>query len=418
MFSSRIRAIGLLAAATLAILPAFGLAQAKPRELTPEQKTDILAAVEKVVTEQAFVPGADLKKWPTMIEKKKDALDKAKTDEEFAFVVNRSLDEFGFSHMALMPPDAGTARQTQKRVGIGIRIEIEPDKGLRVMFVFPGSPAEEAGIKMGDLVFEADGKPVRGVGDLSGQEGDKSKIKIKRGEQVIEVEATRRPYSTVVPETLEVKGDTAILTVPTFDVGYDRKNVDKLMEEAMKSKVIVVDLRSNGGGAVMSLLHLLSYFLPNEPIGTFINRSAIDAYKEAKGEETNDPLKLVEFSNNKVRPFKRETQYQGKVAVLTSGATGSASEMFAAAMRELRGGEIFGGKTAGAVLASIISPLKNGHNFWIQYPLLDYVTIKGLRLEGNGVKPLVEAPVPTYGQEDKALAAAIKWGEESLAKAG
>lgn len=418
MFNARIRAIGLLAAATLAILPGVGLAQTTPRELTPEQKTDILAAVQKVVTEQAFVPGADLSKWPTMIEKKKEELDKAKTDEQFAFVVNRSLDEFGFSHMSLMPPAAGTARQTQKRVGIGIRIEIEPEQGLRVMYVFKGSPADEAGIKMGDLVFESDGKPVRGVADLAGEEGDKSKIKIKRGDEVIELEATRRPYSTVVPETLEWKGDAAILTVPTFDVGYDRKNIDSLMEQAMKAKTLVVDLRSNGGGSVASLMHLLSHFLPNEPIGTFINRTAIDAYKEAKGEETTDPVKLVEFSSIKVRPFKREAQFQGKVAVLTSGATGSASEMFAAAMKELRGGESFGSRTAGAVLASNIIPLKNGHNFWIQFPLLDYVTIKGLRLEGNGVKPLVEAPVPTFNQEDKALSAAIKWGAEAVAKAG
>jgi carboxyl-terminal processing protease len=405
--------MALVAAASLALVPMMAFGQTTKKELTAEAKADILASVQQIVMGRAFVPGADFTKWPELMKAKKDEIANAKTDMEMAMVVNQALSEFHFSHIALIPPQDGDQRVTQKRTGIGIRIMIE-DGGLRITDVFPGGPAAEAGFQVGDLVFESDGHPVKAVADLAGDDGQKSTVKVKRDGKTKEFDVTRRPYSTVIPESLQWKGDTAILTIPTFDVGYDRENIDGLMEQAMKAKTLVIDLRSNGGGAVYNLTHMLGYFLDrSEPIGTFIGRQAVADYKEKNGEETSDPIKLVDYSKSKVLPGKSMTKFTGKVAVLIGPATGSASEMFAAAMRDYRGAAMIGQRSAGAVLASLISQLDNGHGFWIQYPMLDYVTIKNVRLEGTGITPDLKAAPPTYGHEDEGIAAAIKWANSA-----
>lgn len=79
----------------------------------------------------------------------------------------------------------------------------------------------------------------------------------------------------------------------------------------------------------------------------------------------------------------------------------------ASAMREYRGAKVIGTKSAGAVLASYMWPVAEG--FTLQFPVTDYVTIKGYRIEGNGVKPDVEVDAPVrFGEPDKVVLAAVK----------
>ena len=59
-------------------------------------------------------------------------------------------------------------------------------------------------------------------------------------------------------------------------------------------------------------------------------------------------------------------------------------------------------------MASVIVPLNDENKFWVQFPLTDYITIKGVRLEGNGVAPDVATKPKVYGQPDEALDAAIR----------
>jgi carboxyl-terminal processing protease len=83
--------------------------------------------------------------------------------------------------------------------------------------------------------------------------------------------------------------------------------------------------------------------------------------------------------------------------------------MCAAALRETIGATIVGNKSAGAVLVSVIVPVSNG--FMLQYPLSDYVTTTGIRLEGNGVTPdySVEEPRIRLPQtKDTAVAKAVE----------
>jgi C-terminal processing protease CtpA/Prc len=60
-----------------------------------------------------------------------------------------------------------------------------------------------------------------------------------------------------------------------------------------------------------------------------------------------------------------------------------------------------GTKTAGAVLVSVMAPLPDG--WMLQYPMMDYLSAQGTRLEGTGVQPDVEAATPRYKEPDTAI---------------
>jgi carboxyl-terminal processing protease len=172
------------------------------------------------------------------------------------------------------------------------------------------------------------------------------------------------------------------------------------MKEANeKAKYLIVDLRSNGGGSTANLQHLLSLFVkPDTDIGTFIDRDSVKSY-EKDHTPSNDLVAIAAATTRKYRTRKQALEpFAGKVAVLVNRGSASASEIFATGLRETIGAQIVGAKSAGAVLASIFGRLPNGFQF--QYPVSDYVSIKGVRLEKNPIVPDVEV-TGAAGQDGK-----------------
>ncbi len=395
---------------TLAVA-SLALAQKTPkqRSITTDEKAAVLARISATLEKDAFVPGVDFSKWDQFIAAEKVKIDAAETQEQFTFAVNAAIQKFGFTHISLFPPVFAEARTNQRHAGIGVRVEVSPGKGLTVIYVFPNSPAERAGIHPGDFIFESDGKPIKDVPDLAGDKGQTSKIAFMRDKKRVELTITRDEYSMIVPETLTWDGDIATLKIPTFDIGYDPTNVDKLMKEAAKAKGVIVDLRGNGGGRVVNLLQLSSYFLDHDtqPLGTFLGRSTLRTFEQTHA-ATTDLKVIAEATTIKVRPMKNKLPiFNGPVSVLINEHSGSASEMFAAAIREQKSGKLFGSRSAGAVLASIMQPIDSG--FLLQYPLLDYITIKGMRIEGTALIPDKAVVTPKYGEVDEASLLAKAW---------
>lgn len=395
---------GVTAALALASLFAFG--QSGP--IDEEQKAAVLDAMGSIIESAAYVPGVDFSRWDEFRKKHKADIDKAKTQEDFAEAVNNALQEFKFSHIVLATPRAARSRVERKVVGIGIMVQQEED-GLRVINVFPETPAEEIGLQPGDLVVEADGKKITPGMSLVGEEGSELTISVLRDKEKKLYTVKRRKYSNIRKESLKwVNSDTAVLTVHTFDLSYDGRRVDDLMDEASKAKNLILDLRNNGGGVVFNMLHLIGHFLPRDAvIGTFINRGMVRDYVRETQKDPKDLKAIAEWAEaSKLKPARqRNGQFSGNVAVLVNGGSGSASEITAAALKEHKNCPIIGTKSAGAVLVSIMSPLPGG--FSLQYPLMDYVTYKGIRLEGNPIVPDAEAPNPKFKEQDVAIEKAL-----------
>jgi carboxyl-terminal processing protease len=162
------------------------------------------------------------------------------------------------------------------------------------------------------------------------------------------------------------------------------------MKEFMEAEGLVIDLRGNPGGILAMGMGMAGWLIDekNLYLGTMYTRS--------------EELKMI------VSP--RPETYDGPVAILVDGLSGSCSEIFAGGLQDLGRARVFGSRTVGGVLPSAIEKLPNGDGF--QYAFANYVSEGGEVLEGRGVIP-DEAVTPTrqalLAGRDEVLEAAIAW---------
>jgi len=413
MSTAKIWRAAVAAALFVAVAP-FALAG----PVTKDTKEKVLDTVTKIVTQSAYVPGVDFSKWPQVLAAHKDAIDQAKTDDDFQDAVNDALGEFKLTHLSIQTPEESEQRVEGETVGLGVNVHVmrksagDKEDGILVVRVVPGSAAQDAKLQPGDLIIEADGKPVKFPSELAGKAGQPVTLTIQGEDgKVRKAKVIRRKFSTVRPEALEwIDNDTAVLHVYTFDLSYDSQHVEDLMQKAAKAKNLVVDLRDNGGGVVANVQHFLGLFLPKDTvIGTFIYKSLVERYVQQQHGDPSDLKGIAAWSDRKIRSSDDETApYKGHVVVLVNGGTGSGAEIAAAAMKESLGAQVVGTKSAGAVLVAMMGNLPEGYT--LLYPITDYVTSKGIRLEGNGIVPDFERQdpkIPLPGTPDDVINKAV-----------
>ena len=336
------------------LIAAVVCAQAQTVDDNPLLKKEVLEQVTSILSKNAFVPGVDFGKWPEFIKAEQAQIDAANNDDDFQKAVNAALKKFGASHTVLNAPKVADLRLTGSMVGVGVSTRPDP-AGLLVTRTIFDAPAERGGIVAGDIIVKIDGKPAFSTAGMEGSEG-----------------------------------------INTFGFAYDRKRVLDIMSEAKESKKLILDLRDNGGGEIGNLRHLLGFFTTSDqPVGTFIDRTIVNEYSAATHGNPTDLAAIAKWTKKKVRPIPEPDtlRYSGKVVVLINGLSGSASEILAQGFRDVLGSKIVGTKSAGAVLVSLYVDASNG--FMLQFPLSDYVTINGTRLEGKGVTPDFVVSDPT-----------------------
>ena len=106
----------------------------------------------------------------------------------------------------------------------------------------------------------------------------------------------------------------------------------------------------------------------------------------------------------------RTPSFKGPVAILMDGSSGSTAEIFAGGMQDIKRARIFGSRSMGAALPSVIEKLPNGDGF--QYAVANYISQGGSTLEGRGVIPDQEVVLTReslLSGRDPVLAAAVEW---------
>ena len=127
---------------------------------------------------------------------------------------------------------------------------------------------------------------------------------------------------------------------------------------------IVFDVRGNPGGIVA---------MANGIAGYLVSKQASLGVMKMRGTE----LKFL--------AFPQDGAFLGPVAVLVDRNSASTSEIFAAGLQEMGRAIVVGERSMGAALPSYIVDLPNGA--LLQYAAADFVTPKGVRIEGKGVAP-------------------------------
>ena len=156
--------------------------------------------------------------------------------------------------------------------GIGVMVEYnDQDETIMVNTVYPGSPAEKAGIKVGDYFYSVDGKTVEELGYtnavnyIRGEIGTTVTLVMLRDGEKITVTAIRDEVEEInVAYEIDTEKNIGYVQIVAFKENtfpQFKEAIDSL--EAAGVKGIVFDLRNNPGGYVDSVVSVISYLIPN-----------------------------------------------------------------------------------------------------------------------------------------------------------
>jgi carboxyl-terminal processing protease len=285
--------------------------------------------------------------------------------------------------------------------GIGVAVRDVRD-GLRVATVYKGSPAADAGIRIGDVIVEAQGKKLASLPEetatalIKGREGTKVTLRVRRGTKTLRKRVTRATISIpVVASRIAKAGDkrAAYIRLTTFGPRTAHEQMAAAIRRAKrrKAKGIVFDLRANGGGLVREAQLIASMFLEDGPIVTTRGRAVKEQTLNAVGQPIAGDLPTV---------------------VLVDGATASAAEIVAGALQDRKRATLVGTKTFGKGVFQEIVPLSN--NGALDITVGQYFLPSGRNLggpgtkQGSGLVPDIRArDDPDTSRDDEALDKAL-----------
>ena len=270
---------------------------------------------------------------------------------------------------------------TGKYVGIGVYIA-NNTKTNQIVVLTPikGSPAEEAGIKSGDVITKVDGVAYKGEqlseasNALKKEEGTKVKVEILRESgETVELEIERRNIKVNHIETKVLNDNIGYMEISTFDDGcYEefKTKWEDLKNQNIKS--LIIDLRNNGGGIVKEATDIADMMV-----------------------EKGNTL-LITSSKNKGEKITKATQEKTidlPIVILVNENTASSSEILSAAVKENNENVTIIGKTTyGKGVIQTIYNLTDGSG--IKLTTNEYYTPKHNIINKVGIKPDIEVEFP------------------------
>ncbi len=355
---------------------------------------DMLNTVKKEIKEKYYDPtfrGLDLDARFKVAEEK---LDKATTLGQAFGIIAQAVLELNDSHTTFYPPSRSTT------VEYGWQMQMIGNKCF-VTAVKPKSDAEKKGLKTGDEILSIEGfRPNRQemwkvnyyYNVLSPRGGLNLKLqspddkaprelniasKVSQKKAVLTIEDLIRDYylngSNSVENRFVKVGSTTIWKMPTFAI--DPKSIDGFMNGRIsQSANLILDLRGNGGGYVVTLEQLAGYFVDKDT-----------KIADLKGRKELKP---------QMAKTKGKDVFRGKLIVLVDADSGSASEIFARFIQLEQRGLVIGDQSAGAVMQSRGVSMEMGVDSVVPYGMnmthADVIMTDGKSLEHLGVTPQVE----------------------------
>lgn len=256
--------------------------------------------------------------------------------------------------------------------GVGVELLQQPDNTLRVIAPIDDTPAAKAGIKSGDVIIAIDGKPISGedgMEPLRGEPGSKLTLTIAR-------EGKPKPFDvTLTRETIRVASVHSRVLEPGYgyvrinsfqaDTGADfQSNLDKLQANG-KLKGLVLDLRSNPGGLLISAVQVADDLLAKGNIVSTRGRIAI--------------------SDSKFDATPGDRLQGAPLVVLVDAGSASAAEVLAGALRDNNRARVVGSRTFGKGSVQTVLPLDNGDS--VKLTTARYYTPSGKSIQASGIVP-------------------------------
>ncbi len=322
-----------------------------------------------------------------------------RSDAEFADLTQRALSQLQTSHTSYYGPRDrdyngilaiyGAMMHAGDGTYVSCGVDVNRDGFLRV--VFAGGAGAAAGLKRGDRIVSADGKPFDPIGPFAAKARTPVYLTVERtqGRERLTIPvrprliAPRREWMEALNKgaRLIARNGKIIAYVPMFACAGEEYEIalrQQLSTRLAAADSLIIDFRDGWGGCNPDFVNL---FNPVPPILTSIGR------------------------DGKAVPF--DYQWRKPLFLLINGGSRSGKELVAYSIKNHRLGTLVGRRTAGAVVA--------GRGFMLSdrsvllLAVAD-VRVDGERLEGRGVEPDVEVPdgLPYAGGADPQLDRAVE----------
>lgn len=349
-------------------------------------------------------------------------------------IVAQTLLDFNDSHVFFLPPGRVA------KVEYGWQMQMIGDKCF-VSAVKPGSDAEAKGLSVGDQIYSIDGfepsretfwklryyyyslRPKAGIRvvvlDTSGKQREVTAMaKVETGKLVKDVSGDRTG-NDIFDEIRESENESrlrrnrlvslgnelAIWKMPGFD--QEPSKIDEIMGDVKKHKNLILDLRGNGGGYVVTMERLVGFLFDHD-------------------------VKIADLKGRKeMKPMIGKTRgsgiYTGKIVVLIDSSSASAAEIFPRVLQIEKRGTVIGDRSAGAVMQALqyshMSGVDIGAFYGASITNADVIMTDGKSIENVGVTPdelLLPTGADLKAQRDPVLAraAALLGVELTAEKAG
>lgn len=397
MFISQLRSITFVVVGTIfvtALFVQFGYSQQKMDSIAKQQAMSMLKNVRNAILKDYYDPTFGGKDVEGRFKQAEEKLKAAETLGQAFAIIAQAVVDLNDSHTRFYPPARPMITE------YGWRMKVIGEK-IFITGLKEKSDAEVKGLKIGDEVLKINGfRPSRSEMwkmlyyyqvlspqpklnmEVMGTDGAVKQLtiesKITTLKRIVDLNNTH-DLNESVREGARLRkvdmhyfkeiGDTLIWKMPDFV--FDPNDVDMFMGRTDGKKTLILDLRGNGGGYVVTLERLAGYFFDKDV-----------KIADLKGRKPMDP-QMAKSRGAKV--------FKGNVIVLVDSESGSAAEIFARLMQIEKRGTVLGDVSAGAVMQSRGVSLDVGVSTIISYGLnltnADVIMTDGKSLEHIGVKP-------------------------------
>lgn len=300
----------------------------------------------------------------------------------------------------LSPQEFESYMSPEKNDVAGIGVEVAKGYYLEVASVLPGSPAQKAGLKAGDLLKSVDGVNTRemnvivGESRLRGPVGSAVTLQVIRGRQPEPVEfSIERDYAATTSVAYKMLTETiGYIHIASFRNGVSdevARGVARLEQEGATS--LVVDVRNSFGRMAEE--------------GARVAELVLDGGVAAKLQRRNGEKETLELATGR-------QIFDGPIVLLTNGNTAGSAEIFASAVRHANRAETVGETTSGRAAIQKAIPLEDGAGLVLS--VAQYWTPDDKPLLGEGIAATVEVQSSTDEEEagDRVLEKALQLLEQ------
>ncbi len=260
--------------------------------------------------------------------------------------------------------------------GIGVLIQRSEEGYIQVLRVYTGTPAEQAGIRAGDMIVAVDGEAISGenghtyndaINMIRGKEGTHVTLTIIRDGDTIQIDVLRADVNISYAEFCMLDGGMGYVSISQF-TGDAADRFAQALEffRQQNAAGMIIDVRNNPGGLLDQVTRIADSILP----------SGVIVY-------------VKERDGTRMDYYSDDAMYDIPVVVLVNEMSASASEILAASVQAFDRGTVVGMTTYGkGIVQTLLTYDEDGAG--LQLTTSSYYDADDRSIHGVGVKPDVE----------------------------